>query len=987
MFTALLTFRNRSAVHATIASTLLLLTLLCPGLARAQPPAWDQVMVWADDYDYRSNDGQVIESYDANGHPILIADDAGRLERALAATDLTGCLGISGKFYVSRPIDIGGKCILGVHHWREAGFEIIAARGAGPTAPAWGPGDAVLFAQQAFKLDAANVYGEQVAAYGIHVQGVSASFQVEIRGVSVQDTLTAGVYVADSRGLVLDNLGVKRNQGDGIVLDRVAGSHLVTVRSTFNVGHGIHILGDHPTASGTSAAIDLRYPLVEQNPGNAIWIQDRTQPVSIRGGWLEGQLGHGVLIQDSENIDVRNTNVSGSRHPLASGFDPSGITLHGDSRNNTVEDNYQSNGEPVALGWTTDSLGNTAPTDLASNTVRNNWHVRTQYASYIFDPATQILDPANPDTVDSSPYCGDGYVDPGEHCDDGNRENADGCNEDCQTEYCGDGVRQNSATMWEECDRGDANGPGGSCSASCEDLTGVSSDHGTHRGVVRLSDFNHMTDDTARLKAALGAAGKYNCVEGAGTLLLRETVWVGARCLKGAGGGASSFVLKADPTAAWSPGQPLLESGADAFVLERLNVDANHVVDFGIHALSSHSARIENSRFEHALLAGIYLEHTNVVNLRGVTTANNAGDGAWFESMSGSYAETFHAIGNGGSGLKVFAGGPKPPFEKDPCLKAKSGGMYLDHPTARNNGGHGIEIIATGSPVIVDGATIEGNQLHGLRLFKAQQAVVRNSLISGGDASDSFEDYAISVDFDSWGCTIRDNVVGLEDPAAIDYPVLAFGERELNVPLPEGWNRWQDNVYDGGPLPVAVAVPTCPNLISSPLYLFDTGLFTNGDMDGRRGADALALAAVPPGLFPGNYSARALLGGDGFGLKNFPHRLCFDPNHPVIGVDSSGAITGTVADNWADFTDGSLKMPIAAAVGASPASDAFWTGTDNLGEWSRLDCCGWEYDLPGVDDATISHQMDATFDWMADPNRAGSCNASFKLLGIALATP
>jgi cysteine-rich repeat protein len=39
------------------------------------------------------------------------------------------------------------------------------------------------------------------------------------------------------------------------------------------------------------------------------------------------------------------------------------------------------------------------------------------------------------------PYCGDGALDCGEECDDGNNNNGDGCDAECTVEpYCGDGV-------------------------------------------------------------------------------------------------------------------------------------------------------------------------------------------------------------------------------------------------------------------------------------------------------------------------------------------------------------------------------------------------------------------------------------------------------------------------------------------------------------------------------------------------------------------
>jgi cysteine-rich repeat protein len=73
------------------------------------------------------------------------------------------------------------------------------------------------------------------------------------------------------------------------------------------------------------------------------------------------------------------------------------------------------------------------------------------------------------------PRCGDGHLDPGEECDDGNREDRDGCTNACTCARCGDGILHVfdttppngscAAAPVEQCD--DANGGDAFCSASC----------------------------------------------------------------------------------------------------------------------------------------------------------------------------------------------------------------------------------------------------------------------------------------------------------------------------------------------------------------------------------------------------------------------------------------------------------------------------------------------------------------------------------------
>ena len=78
----------------------------------------------------------------------------------------------------------------------------------------------------------------------------------------------------------------------------------------------------------------------------------------------------------------------------------------------------------------------------------------------------------------AGPRCGDGHLDAGEECDDGNREDRDGCTNACTCARCGDGVLHHiddttpvSCTSGmpdalEQCDDGNTVS-GDGCSATC----------------------------------------------------------------------------------------------------------------------------------------------------------------------------------------------------------------------------------------------------------------------------------------------------------------------------------------------------------------------------------------------------------------------------------------------------------------------------------------------------------------------------------------
>ena len=65
-------------------------------------------------------------------------------------------------------------------------------------------------------------------------------------------------------------------------------------------------------------------------------------------------------------------------------------------------------------------------------------------------------------SVCTAVVCGDGALDPGEECDDGNHRNGDGCRSDCSAPKCGDGVQEG----FESCDDGNRRDRDG-CSVTC----------------------------------------------------------------------------------------------------------------------------------------------------------------------------------------------------------------------------------------------------------------------------------------------------------------------------------------------------------------------------------------------------------------------------------------------------------------------------------------------------------------------------------------
>ncbi len=87
------------------------------------------------------------------------------------------------------------------------------------------------------------------------------------------------------------------------------------------------------------------------------------------------------------------------------------------------------------------------------------------------------------------PVCGDGVVDPGEDCDDGNSEDGDACLSTCVAASCGDGVVYAGV---ENCDDGNAE-DGDSCTNACEEA--VCGDGIVYEGVEGCDDGNDEDTD------------------------------------------------------------------------------------------------------------------------------------------------------------------------------------------------------------------------------------------------------------------------------------------------------------------------------------------------------------------------------------------------------------------------------------------------------------------------------------------------------------
>jgi len=90
---------------------------------------------------------------------------------------------------------------------------------------------------------------------------------------------------------------------------------------------------------------------------------------------------------------------------------------------------------------------------------------KNEVCVWAFETGTSCIDEYTYVECPYNPECGNGILDSGEECDDGNTEDCDGCSSECLIEYCGDNIIQYG--LGEECDDGN-NVSGDGCSSNCK---------------------------------------------------------------------------------------------------------------------------------------------------------------------------------------------------------------------------------------------------------------------------------------------------------------------------------------------------------------------------------------------------------------------------------------------------------------------------------------------------------------------------------------
>ncbi len=181
-------------------------------------------------------------------------------------------------------------------------------------------------------------------------------------------------------------------------------------------------------------------------------------------------------------------------------INPKFIATAGDT--NEAPTGTDSAGSTAAAGETTESTlqptggmsGMSGMTGMTSMTGMTGGPGETSDSSTTaLMTSTTASDTTDPATTMAGPSCGDGKVEQGEDCDDGNGNDLDACSNTCTVTFCGDGFIQDG----EACDDGKLS-PTSPCLPGC--VLAVCGDGFTLAGVEQCDDGNPDNQDDCDTK-------------------------------------------------------------------------------------------------------------------------------------------------------------------------------------------------------------------------------------------------------------------------------------------------------------------------------------------------------------------------------------------------------------------------------------------------------------------------------------------------------
>jgi len=307
-----------------------------------------------------------------------------------------------------------------------------------------------------------------------------------------------GIY-EENISIYVPGLTLLGNPGDPLLAGAALNAPLLLGGFSGDTGIGVHITADSATLIGFIIEGYSTGVLVDASSGNIdVWVENNTIKNNVTGIKNVGETGkphleaHYNKFEDNTWAIDNNSTVLNSNNvqyieaqyndwgcPEGPIIYNMGTYYYWNDASDTV--GYSTNPNPnCAILYGVDSLWDHQKGGGAPMTNNGYWSPYKININHLASPepycgdgkidAGEECDDGNDVGGDGctncivDPYCGDGEIDAGEECDDGNNDNGDGCNEFCYDEFCGDGVVQSP----EECDDGN-NDNGDGCNEFCYD--------------------------------------------------------------------------------------------------------------------------------------------------------------------------------------------------------------------------------------------------------------------------------------------------------------------------------------------------------------------------------------------------------------------------------------------------------------------------------------------------------------------------------------
>jgi len=236
----------------------------------------------------------------------------------------------------------------------------------------WQPEDAVLTIRRSqlggwFNLEKITVNANDKAGYGIVLHNiVSGTF----RNLMAANATRGGMVIEGCQTAHFNHIFGYFNGGFGILISSCNGAHFFHVTAAQNSGDGIIIVGDQDAVTSHEVAL---YPSEKRLLGSGgVWIfglnsegngndsvgssESHKAPSSQRGhgivlyklkggahiygGWIEGNRGDGIYIEDGKNSSITNLKMLVSAADDYYTYEPRWLRVQGESWGNIIEHNH-----------------------------------------------------------------------------------------------------------------------------------------------------------------------------------------------------------------------------------------------------------------------------------------------------------------------------------------------------------------------------------------------------------------------------------------------------------------------------------------------------------------------------------------------------------------------------------------------------------------------------------------------------------------------